>query len=281
MNTICKIPLALLASAALFLSPLVSAQVISYGGTDMVTSNSTSLPWNINDPADNFTWIPFSDSTALTPPSNYNGPAIYGGASQEVTPGFNFTGTGRYRMVNNAGGDFLELFQNISWDTTPGKNRQMAAITYFKSDDPFAITANDAFSTAAWGTMQGTGAEILAGRWVVRDNVGDLYVSQETFALGTSKATFTSSSLLSTNWALFDTSNDDMYQSYGTFGSITLSGLTGAGVYLEYARPNIDNNGGNGSFQLAEFTAIPEPGTYALIAGILALGLVLLRRRRA
>ncbi len=255
-------------------APQLQAEVISFGGTDMVTANSGNLSWSINDPADNFTWIPFSDSTALTPSSGYTGPAAYGGASQEANADGTFSNTGRYRMVNNSNGDYLELFQGISWADIVDNSRQQAAVTYFKSGAPFSISADDALSVTARGFMQGTGPENLVGRWAVRDSSGDIHVSNETFALSTTKTSFTSSTLLSTTWAALDTSDDDLFQSYGSFGTLSLTGLTGAGVYLEYARPDIDNNGAGASFELFEFAAVPEPASLALmgLGGLLMLG---------
>ncbi|MCC5842627.1 MAG: PEP-CTERM sorting domain-containing protein [Verrucomicrobia bacterium] len=60
-----------------------------------------------------------------------------------------------------------------------------------------------------------------------------------------------------------------------TFGSVTLDNVTGFGIYHERINSTQDRN-----MQVLEFTvtAIPEPGTLALVG--IALGSLLLFRRR-
>jgi hypothetical protein len=70
--------------------------------------------------------------------------------------------------------------------------------------------------------------------------------------------------------------------SYGTFSdgpfnSITVTGIAGA-TWTQDVDYTIDL--GDGSADTLSLTIIPEPGTYALIGGMLALGYVMVRRRR-
>jgi hypothetical protein len=65
------------------------------------------------------------------------------------------------------------------------------------------------------------------------------------------------------------------------FSSINNSIAGVAEVRIRLTLDGSTSNTGNNRFDNVTFTAVPEPSTYAALAGLLALGLVIARRRRA
>jgi hypothetical protein len=78
-----------------------------------------------------------------------------------------------------------------------------------------------------------------------------------------------------------NTAGPGFYWSFGSFGSLSLTGLTGAGVCANSQRNSIGAiTATTGGFRLNEFTVVPEPTSIVMLLGILGT-LALLRRRRA
>lgn len=127
-------------------------------------------------------------------------------------------------------------------------------------DHNFASVTDDQWDTmtfTVWGFTSETAADNIKGDWSqVEGSAGDLdIVFQQSIDTNVTGTSFTSST--------FDTSG---YVAIG-FGvqSVTLGGnQSPTGAY-----PYIDN-----------VQIIPEPSAFALLAGVLGLGLVMLRRRR-
>ena len=267
---------ALLAVAGIGLASTASAQLIAYNSTGYVTANQNNArTYNL---AGSTATVSFSDSSALSPSSGYTGPAFYGAASMSLTGAGTTTLSAVTSNVQNdaSGYDRINLVGSLTNSDAAAKTLSAAALIYFKTGSSFDVSANNAFSTSTLNNLSGSTS--ATGRWLVRDSGGSLYVSNETFTLGTSVAT--STGLTTTTWALLNTSGSDFYQTYGSFGSLSLTGLTGAGVYADAQRTGITSVGATGAgFRLNEFTVIPEPTTAVMLLGGLG-ALMLLRRRR-
>ena len=269
------ISLASLTLAALAVSS-ASAQIISYGG-DYVASGSTlnSRQWVASGEV---ATVSFSDTNPLDPTSSYTGPDFFGASSSRNIGGTaTFSGDSSNVQHQASGFDRINLTINVA-STDSGRTVQNAGLIYLKSGSSFNVTANNQFSSSL--DLSFSGAQTSAARWVVRTSSGDLYVSNETFAFGAAPATpATSTGLTTTTWALLNTGGADFYQTYGTFGSLTLTGLTGAGVYWEAQRTGVNTGAAGNGARLNTFTVVPEPNALVLMLG--GFGIMALRRRRA
>jgi hypothetical protein len=120
---------------------------------------------------------------------------------------------------------------------------------------------------------------------VVR-NGAQYCISQASFAIGQNTSATAVIDVGTTLWALYDPTTIRLTGSETySIASSSLTHVTAVGFYVE----NLVEIGGNYSagrlgIQVENFTAqvaIPEPSTYAVMAGLAALGLGLLRRKRA
>ncbi|ADE53974.1 PEP-CTERM sorting domain-containing protein [Coraliomargarita akajimensis] len=101
--------------------------------------------------------------------------------------------------------------------------------------------------------------------------------------------TLTNGSIGSVDFRFGNSSGDNFDSSVSTAGehTITYTGSLGDFATPTTARPFIFIDSGDGLSENyayidnISFTVVPEPGTYALLAGALALGTVMIRRRRA
>lgn len=120
----------------------------------------------------------------------------------------------------------------------------------------------------------------MGARFVIRDG-SQFYISSfsttETASIDGTTAGLQWGSFDVADFASFDNSATGLGMSV-TFSPQTFSNVTGVGFLTEIARPNASGP----VFAVDDFQAalVPEPSTYALLSGVFALGLIMLRRRR-
>lgn len=267
-----------LATAAILVGPQVAhSQIITYNG-DYVSNPTVNNSRQFTGSGETRI-VTFSDSSALSPASNYTGPAFFGGSSIQNIP---TTGTGTFSAFSSTvqdqtpSPDRINLIGSVANSTTGSRTVQNAGMLYFKSGSTFDVTVNNQFSanlTLSFPTSTSSNA-----RWLVRDGSGALYVSNESFAFNSLQ---NSANLTATTWALLNTGGTDFYQTYGSFGALSLTGLTGAGVYWDGGKTNITSIAAQGTgVRLNTFNVVPEPSTGLLLGAAVGLLIALVRRYR-
>lgn len=296
-----------LAAALLLTSSAAFAQTsyvnFNTSATNYVTTNTTferqltTTPistTNLGGSATQDVWssLPLNTTTAQLS-TGYTGPTFYGGAQSIRYDSFGTSSAGEIVMRiqdNGATGDYMRV--RIREPYTSSGLWEAVNVTLFTksnflnggSSATIGLDSSSSFFldfTTALGTT-GTRGDF---RFVVQ-NGSQLYVSNTVYANnGAGTATLSGSALLNETWAAYNPTSSDLRLPTSSFSAQTLNNITGVGFAWSVNNFGGNVNGGDAQFGVDRFSfaasPIPEPSSFAALAGLGALGLVATRRRRA
>jgi hypothetical protein len=291
--------LLLLASGIVLSATVLPGQVtVVHWEGDYVTSTqnfargntSTSQILDFFGNSGRHTYKAWSESATLNPASGYTVPAdrsgtFYGGILSSYTSSNtgNFLGAGQ-QVQDNAAGDRILLRSQVTTTDDFTARHGAIAIGFLRNDflgvgaGPNVFFDADSSMTVNFAVLS---AAFSARLMVKQDNVW--YVSNTVFTGGGAK-TLQGNALLNETWAVYNpTANFLLFDaSAATFNTVTWSNIQGVGYQAQFIQTGTLTSGvidaSVSNFQV--LAAIPEPSTYAAIFGLMALGMILWRRRR-
>ena len=177
--------------------------------------------------------------------------------------------------TNGNPGDDLQL--NLDFTDLPGGNATARA-TFINASWSYNPSVSGELNEFSY-TVDFVGAQTGGAVRLGLTQGGNTYMSDTDLgSVTTSYGTFSASSIVASNFTLIDATSGtpDFSVSGGEilFGFIVGRGTTGDGA------KSFDYRFDNAGITLTT-TAIPEPSTYAMIAGILAIGIACYRRRKS
>jgi hypothetical protein len=289
----------LLASGALFAAATLSAQItVVHWQGDYVESNqnfarsNTSSSQNVDFEGNpgRHTYKAWSEADSLNPGSNYTVPAdrsgtFYGGILSSYTSSDTsvFLGANQQVQHNNAG-DRILLRSQVTTNENFTQRHGAVAIGFLKSDflgggDSQSVFFDaDSSMTVNFAVLSAA----FSARFMVKQN--DAWFVSNTLYTGGGTKTLQGSDLLNETWAVYNpTGNFLLFDaSAASFNPVTWTNIQGVGYQAQFIQTDsltsgaIDASANN--FQV--LAAVPEPATYALLSGLMALGFILWRRRR-
>lgn len=268
-NTSIKVPLALLAGFCIA-SSTQAALIIDLTGNEWATAN--------NGLGNNGSVM---DATNIQPGTGYSGPAFLGGAVATDTT------IGTWSILDNGGTNGLlgqdVIFLGVGSTANQANNKFHRAVVFFDQSvfsnglDSVTggVTLNDTTSLSYFAKRTG-GNPSNIGFVLQADGNYFLHSSVYDDNSGTGDE-FTLADPTAVTWNSFDPTVS--FSSIGAAATPDFTKVTGIGIWFENERVNNSTSGMG--FQIGEitFNAVPEPSTYALISGFLALGWMMVRRR--
>jgi hypothetical protein len=264
--------------------PLFGVVVVDYSGTSMYTPADPGTNWKVDLGG---TGTAFDAGTAISPSSEYPGQTFYGAVATSDATAAPLTNWAIYNdsLLNGTVAGTEDWIQLSNSATTTGADKHHYGFILFKQADFLQ------YSTLAGGvTLDGT----TPLSYVIRRTGGS--PTNAAFVVQTDAGYFINSPAAITNDqangnALIELANPagaswNTYNpgsSIATIGSSAnpdLTNVIGIGLWFDNERVGTSTSGMNVNISNISFAAVPEPSTYALLGGCVALGLVLYRRGR-
>ncbi len=273
--------LSILSSSFVLASLAPATVVIDFGG-DMVSGHQNfDLGSLVESPTGVYGWYRTGATPLIANSSNYTGPTLYGIIQQEGE-----VASGGFYRVRNL--DVDDVFQNRTFSPLDITSYSLG---YVKKSDflngmsevsNLSLKGQDAISMNV-STLFGNGTSTRLVHFVVQNGT-DWYISS---------ASVTAAGVLSidngqtSTWAPWSIppATGGLFPSVPTEFAVLGSDLTdiqAVGVWSRITATHATSNA-VADFQFASFevAVIPEPGAVAAVMGLLVVGLVLIRRRRA
>jgi|GEM_PF-3295002 len=288
-------PLAALLVAALSVAGAAHAQttIVDWGtSSTYVTADAVLNGYTTSGKA-------FDLTNEFNPQSGYSGPNFYGGASVVST-----NGTGQWNATtgllikNNttaaqsgtAGNDAFRFYPTWSGTTGDGQQKFYAAVAFPKSEflnggssSTVSISGTESVNLSFFLASSGYQVANTNFRVLIK-NGSDWYVSNTiSYTAGTLKTVSSTFGSAFTGWSNYNTAS---LNSIGTAATPVFNDVQAIGYLWTLSSAVGNNNGTNGSAFVSDFTfnatltPIPEPSTYAALAGLAALCGVMIHRRR-
>lgn len=262
--------LALAALALVHALPLNAATLIDWQG-DYVASTQQLVLGSATASGTTNTWQ-YSSTATKSPASGYNGTVFYGAIMNDSAGGpLNLT---QAQVVQNAAGDRLTIGSNVTQN-----NQLIRGLIFFKKSNFANLSgaSNISFDSSSAITIVNPGS---SGTYTLRAAVLDgsqWYLSQTAAASGT----LSIANAATVNWGAWDPTGAPIADDPGTFGTLgsTFTNIQGVGYFFEAFRSSGTNLVSSVTSQIT-FSAVPEPTTWALLAGSLTTLMIFRRRRR-
>jgi hypothetical protein len=251
-----------------------AAVVVDYSGAGQVSS-----PSNLGGKGTGF-----DAGTAISPSSGYTGQTFYGAVatSNDTTAPLTNWSIQNDLTIGDFTKDWIQLYAP---STTTGVDKHHYGFLLFKqadfqeySDLTGGVTLDS--TTSLSYLMRRTAGSPTDVAFAIQTDSG--YFLSTPTVLSTNQANGGESVTLAdptaASWKSFDPATS--IASYGSDASPDLTNVLGIGLWFDNVRVGTSTSGMNINISDISFTAVPEPSTYALWGGFLALGLVLYRRRR-
>jgi len=239
--------------------PPGTAPTLAFDGTSYTPGRKSAKlarPWQVDAGG---LHLSYAAGAPLQPPTGFTGSFFLGAASATITgTGEVGSNSGAPSVADRKGRSVISLIGGMGRNDPSPKNIRMEAFILFPSHAHFDLTSSDAFSAEVSNGFSGAKA---VARWVIRDKDGTLHVSEETLAFD--QPTF-SINLLKTTWRILDVSGPGVKKT-GEPLTIPLTGLLGAGIYVEGERTSVLSPGFSNAvgFRLTRFVLNSAPASFA------------------
>jgi hypothetical protein len=229
--------------------------------------------------------LSFSDDDVLSPTSDYTGPTFYGGYQFSSSTVDGHFSRQQIRSGTTEDSIYLQTYKATDDGGWDGSELSLHAAYIFKKED-FLAGHTTGSNTITGLSISSNSYSAGTGRFMVEVG-GSYYVSNSTFsASGTKSLILDSTALTTETWASYAPASDLNFDQTATFTALSLNNVTAVGYYIErdsWTGTTSSTPFGLGitNFEVTGTTTVPEPSSFALITGALAMACITRRKRCA